>query len=238
MTMLHVEQCSLELEDRSDERNLADVAAALRRTPDVCGFTELRKSEVSGFNSTLHSLGYTAAPAGYHDVAIAVHNSHKVLDSGVLSNVAPGRDLVWATFAFGDDVVTFCETHWHTIRADKHRNSADAQTRALIDKITAEAMGTRLAFFGGDTNHDMAHDNPIKDALNAARLVTVQEALAEWTPTHAGGSVIDVVGYDSLDTRVEVDSMEVWPKGHSDHNAVSGHFRIRRLHYHHHHHPH
>lgn len=232
MAELHIEQCSLKLEDKSDAHNLADVEKALARNPDAAGFTELRRSEFASLGAVCRKHGYQLIHPDRSDVAVAVRNAHKVLDRGVIQNIAPGRDLVWATFQFGENIVSFHETHWHTIHADAHHESADAQTSALIHRVTADAMGTRLSFYGGDTNHDMRHDNPIKAALEGAHLPTIQMALNEWETTHGKGGVIDVVGYDSLDRRVHAEKVVVWPLGFSDHHAVSGFFSIVPMHHH------
>lgn len=224
MATIHVEQCSLKLEDPSDAHNLSDVEQALLRDPDALGLTELRRSEFAGLRLLAAKHGFTLVHPNT-DVAILLGRRATFKDRQV-SYPVKHRALLTATFEFEGNLVTFHETHWH-VPAHVSGEVEAAQTTAIIEAVGSASHGVNISFWAGDTNHDMKHENPLRTEMEKAGLITVQAALNEWEPTHEPhNTVIDVVGSFEADKRVHAESVTVNPAGFSDHRSVSAVYTI------------
>lgn len=224
--LVHIEQCSLQLEDSSVDHAMADIKDALSIGAHAVGLTELNLKD----QHTLPELHALAGKQGYNlihpqrsDVAVLVRDDLHIVHTDHLEPVK-NRWLVSASWMWQGSVMTFDETHIHTTHVRGGVRSV--QQQALTRKVQRDGKGGHLVFWGSDTNRDMAKPNTFRTALERAGLVTIQAALHDFRPTHPGNSTIDVVGHYRRDRRVHPDHVVVHPRGFSDHCRVSGYYRV------------
>ena len=248
-TKVHVQQCSLHTEKPEwAAKALDQIEAALQRGGLAIGFTEVHTNVIDmvAFRDLCSKYGYELL---YYssDSALAYSTAEGVefVESGEVPTVAH-RSMVWVTLTVNGETITVVEVHFQTKRYSAQRPE---QAAALAAFVADHADAKKVVFWMGDLNAEYENkDDDMRVILSKAGLVTTNEALDQWAPTHGpdtdNGVVGDVVGFYDKDVRVHVESMEVHDKLGSDHHPVSAYFSVahnvahprRRHHRHHRHH--
>lgn len=225
----------------------SDAEDILSRESDFVGFTEAPPG-----GNVRPVLLEVALDFGYRlhrgpgDTCIAVQRDWKVVDSGseLVVERKPGparlgghgpRFIDFVTAERDGEIVSVHEAHWLTgyTRSNERKAQHVEMTQAMIRNVRAHAPGRALSFFMGDININERLDQG-KDPLRPhaqftkAGLQTIWDELQTYTPgTHGTGNPIDIIGKTVLDARVTGRKVKVWPKGHSDHRAMSAFYEVR-----------
>lgn len=214
---LQLAQISLKLEDKSQQHNLSDVRKAFEAGDDILGFTEVQPF-VSNLHKTADSFGYNLYLPRGSDVAIATLNK---IVSRKISYPVKGRALATVRIRWVDgSIVSFTETHIHK---QDLPNLCRVQLRALEDRVRGEGHGSRLAFFGTDSNVNLRHDNIFKGTV----LQTVFEELHHYVDTHGSGITLDALGQFRRDSRSVAKSVSSDKDVFSDHYQTFADYTIR-----------
>lgn len=98
-------------------------------------------------------------------------------------------------------------------------------SKAIGRLVEANAAGSRVGFWAGDTNLNDRPGSTAYAILEAEDLTTCWDELKTYPGTH-GRETIDVIGSYDPDVRVAARSAKAWPLGNSDHRAVSATYMI------------
>jgi hypothetical protein len=243
---LHLQQASMKF-NQSRAQIEKDLEDQFTRGADFVGHTEAPPR-----GNVRPVLLEVAADFGYRvhrgpgDTCISVARDWKVTDSGselvVERKRAPlrlgghgPRFIDFVTAERDGEIVSVHEAHWLAgyTRSAERKAKHLAMTQAMIHNVRAHAPGRALSFFMGDINInerlDRGQDPKRPHAqFTKAGLQTIWDELQTYTPgTHGPGNPIDVIGKTVRDVRVTGRKVKVWPKGHSDHRAMSALYEVR-----------
>lgn len=234
---MHIQQASSAF-TLSDVEAMYDFTVALARGADVTGFTEVAQRHDVLRRACRLTSHHLLLPA-QGDTALAVRESHKVLQSGEMLSV-PGvkgpaaqgghgpRSIQWVAFqpfGYGEHVTSHVG-HWVTRKADLGRQQT-AMTDDLAHAVRDHSHGSRIGFWQGDTNNpDRPHDLTSMDAaLAKGDLTSCWDELGHYPETE-GALTLDIIGSYDPDKRVSCTRARRWPPAHSDHRAVSAWYKV------------
>lgn len=238
MTLLHLQHASMQHTD-TDRQLRADLDTILGRNADAVGFTEVNHDHRT-LAQACAEHGYILVQPDRTETALAVHGDHELVTAGAQlvlpRNPAPARKgghaarhICWGTANMYGELVSVHVGHWNTgmNRRKLRHTQHDKLTRAMAKAVAEQAKGHRLGFWTGDTNVPDRHKARTSwDRITRRRdLTTCWDELGKYPRTH-GRRTIDVIGSYDPDTRVAARSARAWPRGHSDHRAISAWYDV------------
>lgn len=240
---LHVQQLSLQFTD-TQHQFVEDVMAALRRGADLIGVTEtsspvrkrvLRKMALdAGYRPHVPMTGSTAVLVGPSLRVVSQHQHfvNPAVNKPPREGGHAARYITAVQVEWENEQVWFGEAHWVTGFGGHPRRTREHElmTRRMVDEVRRHGAGTKLAFFAGDTNFDDGAERRIAGCppllFDQAGVSTIWEELDRFPDTH-GRKTLDVIGSYDRDRRVSAVDVRMWPRGHSDHRAVSAFYEVK-----------
>lgn len=238
--VFHFAQVSGEAFDDAD-KVAEDCNDTFETEPDAAGFTEFsNKGHRDVLLSAAKRNGYLVR-GGVGDTAIALRGDHGFRRFQSVIAHGGGRDAFGAygsrplevlTAEMYGETTTVLEGHWVRPKNLDRRKKHAIMTDLAIQLMTEHSAGTKLSVLLGDLNED---DNPTERLgsagarFNKAGITTVWDELGIYPATGPGGGTIDIAATKDTDKRMRALGVNVWRRGHSDHNRVSFFIGVRGL---------
>lgn len=245
---LHILHASSLLTLTNDQAE-ADLRNLLGKNPDVYGTTETHTpARIEMMRKVGKDMGYTV----HHQPNIGepfmvkiqdnlkVHNVGRVLaqkGNGLprgSTNLIDNRYISWLHLKFwGLDLFTHI-THWqaHTEESALRTTAHVRETRVMAAQVKLHGVGNNISFFQGDLNYDENDRNRLHGANSPLVIFREQSLKIIWdelgstpAPTFENRA-IDVIGRYMHDDRVKGKRYKVYPRGNSDHRAISSWYDV------------